>query len=72
MMFPPLCLTMGISCPPTTVGQDDAKEIVLVSFHHSTFSQAFMESFRYSLANLKQACTCAFLSRGTLQKQGVL
>ena len=39
----------------------------LVSSDHSTFSQAFYESFRGSLANLRRACTCAFLSKGTSQ-----
>ncbi len=40
---------------------------ILVSSDHSTFSQAFSESFRCSLANFRWACTCAFLSRGILR-----
>ncbi len=43
------------------------KSSILVSSDHSTFSQAFSESFRCSLANFRRVCTCDFLSRGTLR-----
>lgn len=43
------------------------KSLILASSDHSTFSQAFSESFRCSLANLRRTCTCAFLSRVTLR-----
>ena len=55
-----------ISLSPNTASQVDAKELDLVSSDHITFSQAFSESFRCSLATFRRACTCAFLSGGTL------
>ena len=42
---------------------------ILVSSDHITFSQASYGSSRCSLANFRQACTCAFFSRGTLRTQ---
>ncbi len=39
------------------------KSLILVSSDHNTFTQFSSES----LANFRRACTCAFLSRGTLQ-----
>ncbi len=56
-----------ISLPPNTRVELMPKSSILVSSDHSTFSQAFSESFRCSLANFRRACTCAFLSRGTLR-----
>ncbi len=41
------------------------KSSILVSSDHKSFPQFSSESFRCSLANFRQACTCAFLSRGT-------
>ena len=41
---------------------------ILVSSDHIAFSQASSGSSRCSLANFRRACTCAFFSRGTLQK----
>ncbi len=41
--------------------------LLLVSSDHNTFTQFSSESFRCSLANFRRACTCAFLSRGTLR-----
>ncbi len=43
------------------------KSSIIVSSDHSTFSQAFSESFRCSLAIFRRACTCDFLSRGTMR-----
>lgn len=43
------------------------KDRTVVSSNHSNFSQTFPESFRFLLANLRQACTCAFLNSGTFQ-----
>ncbi|MBN3311190.1 S4A4 protein, partial [Amia calva] len=43
------------------------KSSILVSSDHNTFTQFSSESFRCSLANFRRACTCAFLSRGTLR-----
>lgn len=43
------------------------KSSILVSFDHIMFSQALSILFRCSLANFRQACTCAFLNRGTLR-----
>ncbi len=43
------------------------KSSILVSSDHNTFTQFSSESFRCSLANFRWACTCAFLSRGTLR-----
>src|SRR4029434_629338 len=41
--------------------------LILVSSDHITFSQSSLESFTCSLANFRQPCTCASLSRGTLR-----
>ena len=43
------------------------KSSILVSSDHSTFSQPSSESSRCLFANFRRACTCALLSRGTLQ-----
>ncbi len=43
------------------------KSLILVSSDHNTFTQFSSESFRCPLANFRRACTCAFLSRGTLR-----
>ncbi len=43
------------------------KSWILVSSDHNTFTQFSSESFRCSLANFRRACTCSFLSRGTLR-----
>ncbi len=75
-MFPPPCLTVGMvflgRWSPFLFLQTRRVELmpkrsILVSSDHITFSQAVSESFRCSLANFRQACTCAFLSRGTLR-----
>ncbi len=44
-----------------------SKSSILVSSDHNTFTQFSSESFRCSLASFRWACTCAFLSRGTVQ-----
>ncbi len=62
-----LGVIVSISLPPNTTSRVDGKELILVSSDHSTFFQAFSESFRCSLANFRWACTCDFLSRGTLR-----
>ncbi len=56
IMFPPPCLTVGM------VDWLMPKSSILVSSDHNTFTQFSSESF----ANFRRACTCAFLSRGTL------
>src|SRR4029434_26891 len=43
------------------------KSSILVSSDHITFSQSSLESLKCSLANFRRLCTCASLSRGTLQ-----
>ncbi len=75
-MFPPPCLTVGM----VLLGSYAAflllqtrqvelmiKDSILVSSDHNTFTQFSSESFRCSLASFRRACTCAFLSRGTLR-----
>ncbi len=52
----------SIPPPPNTASWVDASWI-LVSYDHNTFTQFSSES----LANFRQACTCAYLSRGTLR-----
>ncbi len=52
----------SIPPPPNTASWVDAKELILVSSDHNTFTQFSSES----LADFRRACTCAFLSRGTL------
>ena len=42
------------------------KSSILVSSDYSTFSQSSSESSRCLFANFRWACTCTFLSRGTL------
>ncbi len=76
IMFPPLCFTLGM----VFLGSKAAfhllqkwrvelmpKSLNLVSSDHKTFIKFSSESFRCSLANFRRACTCAFLSRGTLR-----
>ncbi len=73
IMFPPPCLTVEMvllghrqhssSSKHGELSWVDAKELNLVSSDHNTFTQFSSES----LANFRWACTCAFLSRGTLQ-----
>ncbi len=71
IMFPPPCLTVGM----VFLGSQAAflllqtrrvelmpKSWILVSSDHNTFTQFSSES----LADFRRACTCAFLSRGTL------
>ncbi len=59
----------SIPPPPNTASWADAmpKSLILVSSDHNTFTQFSSESFRCPLANFRRACTCAFLSRGTLR-----
>lgn len=66
MLFPPLWLIVkmmffGSSSEffhlLNTVGWVNAICSALVSSDHSTFSQAFLESGRYLLANVRNACT---------------
>ncbi len=54
-----------LSCPLSRI--TPPKHNVLVSSDHNTFNQFSSESFRCSLANFRRACTCAFLSSGTLR-----
>ncbi len=54
-----------LSCPLSRI--TPPKHNVLVSSDHNTFTQFSSESFRCSLANFRRACTCAFLSSGTLR-----
>ncbi len=76
IMFPPPCLTVGMvflgSWAAFLLLQTRRVELmpkssILVSSNHNTFTQFSSESFRCSLANFRRACTCAFLSRGTLR-----
>ncbi len=43
------------------------KSSILVSSDHNSFTHFSSESLRCLLANFRRACTCAFLSRGTLR-----
>ncbi len=72
IMFPPPCLTVGMvflgSWTAFLLLQTRRVELmpkswILVSSDHNTFTQFSSES----LANFSRACTCAFLSRGTLR-----
>ncbi|MBN3303319.1 BMPR2 protein, partial [Amia calva] len=73
IMFPPPCLTVGMVflgsflLLQTRRVELMPKSSILVSSDHNTFTQFSSESFRCSLANFRRACTCAFLSRGTLR-----
>ena len=68
IMFPPPCLMIGMVFLgskwtfflPNTASGVDAKKL------NSTFSQTSSESSRCSFTNFRWACTCTFLSRGTL------
>ncbi len=71
-MFPPPCLTVRMvflgSWAAFLLLQTWRVELmlkswILVSSDHNTFTQFSSES----LANFRRACTCAFLSRGTLR-----
>ncbi len=53
----------SIPPPPNTANELMPKSWILVSSYHNTFTQFSSES----LANFRRACTCAFLSRGTLR-----
>ncbi len=53
----------SIPPPPNMRVELIPKSWTLVSFDHNTFTQFSSES----LANFRQACICAFLSRGTLK-----
>ncbi len=72
IMFPPPCLTVGMVflgswaaflLLQTRRVELMPKSLILVSSDHNTFTQFSSES----LANFRRACTCAFLSRGTLR-----
>ncbi len=76
IMFPPPCLTVGMVFLGSWVAflllqtrrvELMPKSSILVSSDHNTFTLFSSESFICSLANFRRACTCAFLSRGTLQ-----
>ena len=75
LRFPPPCFTVGM----VFLGLYSAflflqtwrvelmpNRSILVSSDHITFSQVSSGSSRCSLANFRQACTCAFFSRGSL------
>ncbi len=75
IMFPPLCFTLGMVFLGSKAAfhllqkwqvESMPKSLNLVSSDHKTFIQFSSQSFRCSLANFRRACTCAFLSRGTL------
>ncbi len=72
IMFPPPCLTVGVAFLGSYAAflllqiqqvEFMQKSWILVSSDHNTFTQFSCES----LANFSRACTCAFLSRGTLR-----
>ncbi len=72
IMFPPPCLLVGmvflgsygsIPTPPSMASWVVAKELNFGFIDHNTFTQFSSES----LAHFRRACTCAFLSRGTLR-----
>ncbi len=69
IMFPPPCLTVGMVflgsflLLQTRRVELMPKSCILVLSDHNTFTQFSSES----LANFRRACTCAFLSRGTLR-----
>ncbi len=72
IMFPPPCLKVGMMFLGSQAAflllqthRDELmpKSWILVSSDHNTFTQFSSES----LANFRRACTCAFLSKGTLR-----
>ncbi len=75
MMFPPPCFTVGmvfLGLYSSFFLQTRREEFIpnsyiLVSSDHISFSIASSGSSRWSLANFRQAWTCAGLSRGTLR-----
>ncbi len=75
MVFPPPCFTVGIVFLglyssffflQTRRVEFIPKSSILVSSDHMAFSHTSSGSSRWSLANFRQAWTCAGLSRGTL------
>ncbi len=74
MMFPPPCSKVGmvfLGLYSSFFLQTRREEFIpnsyiLVSSDHMSFSNASSGSSRWSLANFRQAWTCAGLSRGTL------
>ena len=75
IMFPPPCFTVGLGLYSAFLFLQTRRvelmpnSSILVSSDHITFSQASSESSRCSLANFRQACTCAFFNRGTMHRQ---
>ncbi len=76
MVFPPPCFMVGMVFLglyssffflQTRRVEFIPKSSILVSSDHMTFSHASSGSSRWSLANFRQAWTCAGLSRGTLR-----
>src|SRR4029434_9487705 len=53
--------------PPNAASRVDAKELDFGLICPHPVSHSSLESFKCSLANFRQPCTCASLSRGTLR-----
>src|SRR4029434_10897807 len=62
-----LGVIFSILPPPNVASRVDAKELDFGLILPHRVSQSSLESFKCSLANFRQSCTRAFLSRGTLR-----